>query len=58
MNGYLTKPLELEKLRELIAEWSGSSLRNLTTGIGREGCSTEESEKAGLRPDRVHLVCL
>jgi signal transduction histidine kinase/CheY-like chemotaxis protein/streptogramin lyase len=36
MNGYLTKPLELEKLRDLIAELSTQSLsRDLTSPVGR-----------------------
>ena len=38
MNGYLTKPLEREKLRALIAELSTrSSSRNLTSWVRREG---------------------
>jgi CheY-like chemotaxis protein len=37
MNGYLTKPLEREKLRELIEELSShAQFRNLTLGIGGE----------------------
>jgi signal transduction histidine kinase/ActR/RegA family two-component response regulator len=42
MNGYLTKPLEPQKLRDLIAELSTQSLsRNLTSSDPREGFGIE-----------------
>jgi CheY-like chemotaxis protein len=45
MDGYLTKPLDQEKLRELIAGLSvGSSSRNLISAVGREdGLLAKES---------------
>ena len=46
MDGYLTKPIEQDKLRDLIAELSTrTSLRNLTSGGRSEGlCSLVDSE--------------
>ena len=47
MDGYLTKLIEQDRLRDLIAELSTrSSLRNLTSADRREGrCSLEDSEE-------------
>ena len=46
MDGYLTKPLELEKLRDLIAELSKRSLSQLTSSVRRDGhCLTGNSEE-------------
>ncbi len=42
MNGYLTKPLDFDKLQDLIADLAGSSLWNLTSGVRTESCSLEE----------------
>jgi CheY-like chemotaxis protein len=52
MNGYLTKPLDPEKLRDLIEELSKrSQLPILALGVGNEGrCLTEDSE------EKVRLV--
>jgi len=49
MNGYLTKPLEPRKLRELIADLSAQYLsRNLASSVTREGFGTELAALAAL----------
>ena len=50
MDGYLTKPIEQDKLRDLIAESSTrSSLRNLTSGGAREGLRSLEGAEEPAR---------
>jgi len=47
MNGYLTKPLDREKLRDLIAELSERLLPNLASYVRKDGRSVaEDSEEA------------